>query len=360
MAKADLQSLNLTARVFPPLVRRRPFRRLIIDLGCISEDDEPLVTNERKEAIALHEMYRLLSFQSRLAALVREVWFCNSPKLEAPPWSIRMTAHDLVQLVYAIFPRLEEVVSLWRSPSLLPPHLPLSCCQTLHTILGLNFDAGTWNSLQKCSGLRNLGIDEIDFGRGGRFPVVPPSLPFRLETLIIRMICGNDTGHVFLTPFLRACGPTLKYLYLISYDDVWNLSMLPKLASLTVRMRSGQTDETPEEAAETLVAWLAAVLPTCHALEHLGFDTTYRVHQPHRTPASLLAVPELAAVLPATLKRIDFDMSPRKGELEAALSKNNSVQVIGMPTQQGDSPWLEFCRQRGITVVDSDMDAWSA
>ena len=30
--------------------------------------------------------------------------------------------------------------------------------------------------------------------------------------------------------------------------------------------------------------------------------------------------------------RIDFDMPPRKGELEAALSKNDSVQVIGMPT----------------------------
>ncbi|KWU46511.1 hypothetical protein RHOSPDRAFT_31969 [Rhodotorula sp. JG-1b] len=337
LARSDSQSLSLTARVFPPLVRSHLFERLIIDLGWISEDDEPIDPNDQEEAITLHEMYRLLSLQSRpdLATLVKGVRFWDGPKLEAPPWSIRMTAHDL----------------------------------TLHTILGLNLDAGSWHSLQKCSGLRILGLEEIDFGHGGRFPAVPPSLPFRLETLVIKLICGNDTGNAFLTPFLRACGPTLKCFSLgISYDEVWDLSTLLKLASLIVRMRSGLTvgmrsgltGETPEEAAETFVEWLAAVLPTCHALEHLRIVTTYEGHQPHRTAASLLAVPEVAAVLPATLKRIDLDMLPNKGELEAALSKNNSLQVIGMPTQEGDSPWLEFCRQRGITVVNPDMDPWSA
>ena len=93
------------------------------------------------------------------------------------------------------------------------------------------------------------------------------------------------------------------------------------------------SDYTVEAIGETLDEWLATILPTCHALEHLRISAVYAGWELDRTPAGLLAVPEVAAALPATLKRIDFDRPPREGQLEAALSKNNSVQVIGMPTE---------------------------
>ena len=241
LRKADLQSLNLTASVFPPLVRRHLFERLIIDLGWISEDNLPPIEAGERRAIALREMDRLMAFRRRhdLAALVKTVWLKGDYELKAPPWSTPMTAHDLMQLVYAIFPRLKEVASFYETPPIVPPRLSLQCCGTLRTIRSLNLDADTWNSLQTCSGLRHLGIYEMEFG--GRVPTVPPSLPFHLETLNITIIWGSDTGDVFLTPFLLACGPTLKCLSLgINYEDVWDLSMLPKLASLTVEMRSGE------------------------------------------------------------------------------------------------------------------------
>lgn len=288
-----------------------------------------LETDERR-AITLHEMDRLMFFRRHpnLATLVREVSLSADSELTAPPWSIPMTAHDVMQLVYAIFPRLQEVVSLCDGPSIAPPRLTLPCCQTLHTIRSFDFDASTWTSLQACTGLRHLGIEEMELY--GPLPVVPPSLPFRLVTLVIDMIRDNDIVDVFLMPFLRACGPTLERLSLgVDFDYVRDLSTLPKLATLSVTMTS---DYTFERVGETLDEWLATILPTCHALEHLRISAFYVGDELHRTPAGLLAVPEVAAALPSTLKRIDFDMPPRKGQLEAALSKNNSVQVIGMPT----------------------------
>ena len=199
----------------------------------------------------------------------------------------------------------------------------------MHTIRSLDFDTSTWTSLQACTGLRHLGIEDMELN--GPLPLVPPSLPFRLVTLVIDMIRGNDTGDVFLMPFLRACGPTLERLSLgVWFDHVRNLSTLPKLTTLSVIMTS---DYTVEAIGETLDEWLATILPTCHALEHLRISAVYAGWELDRTPAGLLAVPEVAAALPATLKRIDFDRPPREGQLEAALSKNNSVQVIGMPTE---------------------------
>ncbi|KAG0665881.1 hypothetical protein C6P46_005975 [Rhodotorula mucilaginosa] len=113
LRKADLQSLNLTARVFPPLVRRRLFERLIIDLGWIFEDDMSTLETDERRAITLHETERLMFFRRHpnLATLVRTVLLSGDSILEAPPWSMPITAHDLMQLVYAIFPRLEEVIS---------------------------------------------------------------------------------------------------------------------------------------------------------------------------------------------------------------------------------------------------------
>ena len=67
--------------------------------------------------------------------------------------------------------------------------------------------------------------------------------------------------------------------------------------------------------------------------ERLTIDTDYvggELTDTSRPPQRLLAAPEVAAALPATLKRIDFDMALEEGELEAVLSNNSSVNVIGM------------------------------
>ena len=185
-------------------------------------------------------------------------------------------------------------------------------------------------------------------------------------------------GALFLVTFVRTCGPTHKHLWLgLNYDEVPpDLSILPKLASLGLEMTS---DEIVERLGEDLDEWFATALPTCVALERLTIMTESEVgYHLDRTPQRLLTAPEVAAALPATLKRIDFDVLPKEGELEAVLSNVKGVQVISMPrqvrsdmrmrkitlltffspAQTGDFPWLEFCRQRGIEVVETDMDEW--
>ena len=198
LRKVDLQSLNLTARVFPPLVRPHLFRRLDIPLEWISEDSEPEDTSAFNRAITLRELDRLTSFRQRpdLAGLVREVcvyslWRANVD-LGSPPVSLRISAYDLMQLVYTVFPRLEEASSFLADPPVAPPRLPVPCCHTLHTLRGLVLDSHTWMSLQTCEALRVLRIEEISFR--GEIPAVPPSLPFRLETIEIGLMFERKHG----------------------------------------------------------------------------------------------------------------------------------------------------------------------
>lgn len=333
LRKDDLQSLHLTARLFPPLVRPVLFRALELPIHHITEEYEPERVVDRCRAITLAEMERLMAFRLRpdLAALVKKVSIHSdgdSPDLEPPPGSIRMTPHDLMQLVYTVFPRLEEAVSDSADSPIPPPRLSLPCCETLHALDGIALDAHTWIGLQTCTALRELGIHNIWFR--GRFPAIPRPFPFRLETLAISVVHEETAGALFLKPFLRACGPTLKRLWLgINFDDVPDLSMLPRLESLGVEMRS---DETVKEFGETLDDWLATTLPTCVALQEFAITTPEVGYSLDRTALGLFATPRVAAALPATLKRINFDMLPKEGELEAALSNNKSVQVIGLPS----------------------------
>ncbi|GAA5957492.1 hypothetical protein JCM8115_001337 [Rhodotorula mucilaginosa] len=274
LRKVDLQSLSLTARVFPPLVRPHLFKRLKITIGSTADDSVFANKTDYGPAITLDEMDRLMSLRRRpdLAGLVKEVRTDQQWGLKPPPGCIRMTAHDLMQLVYATFPRLEKAAASteWLPRlAMIPPCVPLPCCEVLHTLHYLGLDAHTWKGLQMCPALRHLSIAVMSLDKG--VPAASPSLSLRLETL----------------------------------DFNWDLSMLPNLLSLTIGMRSDdEADETEEF--------------------------------------------EVAAALPATLKRIDFDMALEEGELEAVLSNNSSVNVIGMDGMP-DSAW-DFCRKRGITV----------
>ena len=97
---------------------------------------------------------------------------------------------------------------------------------------------------------------------------------------------------------------------------------------------------------ESLDAWFATALPTCPALERLWILTGGGVgYKLRRSPQQLLAMPEVAAALSATLKRINFDMPPHDGELEAALKKNKSVQVVGIPSEVSHA---EPCAAQGF------------
>ncbi|GAA5959093.1 hypothetical protein JCM8115_005634 [Rhodotorula mucilaginosa] len=257
LEKGNLQSVSLTARAFPPLVRPALFRSLEIPLRWITEaeDAEPQDTVNQGRAITLAEMERLMAFRLRpdLAALVKKVSIHSDddfPDLEPPPGSIRMMPHDLMQLVYTVFPRLEKDLIL---------------------------DADTWTSLQTCSALRKLSIETNSFEGG--IPAIPPVLPFRLETLEVYDTYQINWEVVFLRPFLH--------------------------------------------------------------------------------PQGLLAIPEVAAALPATLRRIDFDTPPHDREIEAALKNNRSVRILGIPSERGDRPWLDFCHQRGIAVVEPDFGTWT-
>ena len=330
LEKDDLQSLSLTTRLFPPLVRPHLFRRLEVPFGSIPDNSEPEVKVAHPYAITLDQMDRLLSFRRRsdLAGLVKEVWIDRSTRLDPPPQSLRMAVHDLTQLVYTIFPNLEKAGSLWADPPIAPPRSPLPCCQVLHTLYNIKIDVHTWTSLQMCGALRRLNIAEVSLRKGT--PAMPPSLPFRLETLEVGGTYEDNTDNAFLRPFLRACGSTLTQLWLgENFNAVPNLSILPRLVSLVVQM--SDRDAASMEGG-SLGAWFATALPTCTALERLTITTTYAGYSLLGSPQGLLAVPEVAAALPSTLKRIDFDMAPFDGELEAALRENTSVQVVGIPT----------------------------
>ncbi len=237
LTKADLQSLSLTARAFPPLVRPRLFKQLEIPLGWIPEDDAFPNPDDYGPALTLDEMDRLMSLRRRpdLAELVKEVFIAKDTWLEPPPGSIRVTAHDLMQLVYIIFTRLEEVGTTEEDPFIAPPRHPLPCCQTLHTLHNVSIDAHTWISLQTCSALRRLSIAELSLRHG--VPAMPPSSPFKLVALELSEVYDGNTVVDFLRPFLRAC-PNLTHLWLGSnYDIVPDLSTSPKLVSLIVTMR---------------------------------------------------------------------------------------------------------------------------
>ena len=369
LRKADLRSLSLTARVFPPLVRPHLFERLQIPIGWTVDDSVSANKFDEGPAITLDEMDRLMSLRRRpdLAGLVKEVVIDRRWGLKPPPGSIRMTAHVSMQLVYAIFPRLEQAAAStdWLPQlAMTPPREPLPCCEVLNTLHYLRLDAHTWKGLQMCPALRHLSIAEMSLDKG--VPAALASLSVRLETLDFDWLWQNKTGNVFLQRILHACGPSLKHLNLgVIWGNVRDLSMLPSLASLTVYMKS---DDEVEETGETLDAWLAEVLPTCTALERLDIDTPEVGHKLRRSPQRLLAEPEVAAALPTTLKRIDFNMALKEGELEAVLSNNSSVKVISMlwmvrPISalhkmllfttfyhaQPDSA-RDFCRERGITV----------
>ncbi|KAG0666928.1 hypothetical protein C6P46_003638 [Rhodotorula mucilaginosa] len=314
LRKVDLQSLSLTARVFPPLVRPHLFKRLKITIGSTADDSVFANKTDYGPAITLDEMDRLMSLRRRpdLAGLVKEVRTDQQWGLKPPPGCIRMTAHDLMQLVYATFPRLEKAAASteWLPRlAMIPPCVPLPCCEVLHTLHYLGLDAHTWKGLQMCPALRHLSIAVMSLDKG--VPAASPSLSLRLETLDFNWLWVNKMGNVFLQPILHACGATLRHLNLgVIWGDVRDLSMLPNLLSLTIGMRSDDEADETEEFGETMDAWLAEVLPT--------------------PPQRLLAAPEVAAALPATLKRIDFDMALEEGELEAVLSNNSSVNVIGM------------------------------
>ncbi|KWU45502.1 hypothetical protein RHOSPDRAFT_32803 [Rhodotorula sp. JG-1b] len=329
LTKADLQSLSLTARAFPPLVRPHLFERLKKRLAWISEDSEPRKMwpyHRTDRALAPREMDRLMSFRLHpdLAALVNVV-VCGddgSIELQPPPGSLRMAACDLVQLMYTVFPRLEGAASEWGDRPMAPPHLPIPCCQTLRSLQGLSLDTQMWSNLQMCTALRELGIEEIFF----EVDAVPPSLPFRLETLKLGKLSRHDRHNDFVRPFLRACGPTLKHLWLgRHYDDVPYFSILPSLVSLGVEM----TDGIVGVWGESLGHWFTTALPTCVTLKRLTISTNSKNRNLLRTtPLGMLALPRVAAALPATLKRIDFNMALEEGELEAVLSNQSSVQVI--------------------------------
>ncbi|TKA53829.1 hypothetical protein B0A53_03619 [Rhodotorula sp. CCFEE 5036] len=253
LRKVDLQSLSLTARVFPPLVRPHLFKRLKITIGSTADDSVFANKTDYGPAITLDEMDRLMSLRRRpdLAGLVKEVRTDQQWGLKPPPGCIRMTAHDLMQLVYATFPRLEKAAASteWLPRlAMIPPCVPLPCCEVLHTLHYLGLDAHTWKGLQMCPALRHLSIAVMSLDKG--VPAASPSLSLRLETL--------------------------------DFNWLWVNKM------------------------------------------------------------------EVAAALPATLKRIDFDMALEEGELEAVLSNNSSVNVIGMDGMP-DSAW-DFCRKRGITI----------
>lgn len=113
--------------------------------------------------------------------------------------------------------------------------------------------------------------------------------------------------------------------------------MLPRLESLCVEMRAIDWNG---DLSDSLEAWLRTALPTCTTLERLTIKAIKDGATLRKTPQGLLAVPEIAAALPATLKRIDFDVLPKEGELEAVLSNNKSVQVIGMPREVRPIPRL--------------------
>ncbi|TKA53452.1 hypothetical protein B0A53_04446 [Rhodotorula sp. CCFEE 5036] len=220
LEKGNLQSVSLTARAFPPLVRPALFRSLEIPLRWITEaeDAEPQDTVNQGRAITLAEMERLMAFRLRpdLAALVKKVSIHSDddfPDLEPPPGSIRMMPHDLMQLVYTVFPRLEKDLIL---------------------------DADTWTSLQTCSALRKLSIETNSFEGG--IPAIPPVLPFRLETLEVYDTYQINWEVVFLRPFLR-----------VYMSD-----------------REGEQVD-----GQFLSAWFTVALPTCVALERLTIETNY-------------------------------------------------------------------------------------
>jgi hypothetical protein len=336
LEKGNLQSVSLTARAFPPLVRPALFRSLEIPLRWITEaeDAEPQDTVNQGRAITLAEMERLMAFRLRpdLAALVKKVSIHSDddfPDLEPPPGSIRMMPHDLMQLVYTVFPRLEKVGSHCLTASIVPPRQSPPCCQTLHTIQDLILDADTWTSLQTCSALRKLSIETNSFEGG--IPAIPPVLPFRLETLEVYDTYQINWEVVFLRPFLRACGPTLKHLRLgLNFDDVLDFLILPNLVILGVYMSDREGEQVD---GQFLSAWFTVALPTCVALERLTIETNYALLPLPKTPQGLLAIPEVAAALPATLRRIDFDTPPHDREIEAALKNNRSVRILGIPSE---------------------------
>lgn len=278
LEKGNLQSVSLTARAFPPLVRPALFRSLEIPLRWITEaeDAEPQDTVNQGRAITLAEMERLMAFRLRpdLAALVKKVSIHSDddfPDLEPPPGSIRMMPHDLMQLVYTVFPRLEKVGSHCLTASIVPPRQSPPCCQTLHTIQDLILDADTWTSLQTCSALRKLSIETNSFEGG--IPAIPPVLPFRLETLEVYDTYQINWEVVFLRPFLRACGPTLKHLRLgLNFDDVLDFLILPNLVILGVYMSDREGEQVD---GQFLSAWFTVALPTCVALERLTIETNY-------------------------------------------------------------------------------------
>ena len=66
LTKADLQSLSLTARAFPPLVHPHLFERLEIPLGWIPEDSAFPNPDDYGPAVTLDEMDRLMSVNAVL------------------------------------------------------------------------------------------------------------------------------------------------------------------------------------------------------------------------------------------------------------------------------------------------------
>lgn len=124
---------------------------------------------------------------------------------------------------------------------------------------------------------------------------------------------------------------TLKHLRLgLNYDDVPDFSILPNLVTLGVYMSDRDGEQVD---GRSLSEWFTVALPTCVALERLTIETNYAPLPRPETPQGLLAIPEVAAALPATLKRIDFDTPPHDGEIEAALKDNKSLRVLGIPSE---------------------------
>ena len=101
--------------------------------------------------------------------------------------------------------------------------------------------------------------------------MIPPVLPFRLETLEVDERYLINWEVVFLRPFLRACDPTLKHLRLgVNYDDVPDFSILPNLVTLGVHMSDREGEQVD---GRSLREWFTVALPTCVALERLTIET---------------------------------------------------------------------------------------